>query len=127
MAPETIQVDPADTEQTAAALRAAGLRAPLDCDTPEQIAQWGQCFKLTTPQGTCAFVLRRKGSVLWIDGAGAIEGQGFTGPGLDLCMEIARQCGSSELAFETSRPGLVRASEAKGFQVAGYIMKAKVQ
>lgn len=126
MAPKTIQVAPADADKTAAALRAAGLRAPLDCDTPEQIAAHGDCFKLTTDQGTCAFVLRRKGSVLWIDGAGAIEGQGFTGPGLELCMEIARQCGCSELAFETSRPGLVRASEAKGFQVAGYIMKAKI-
>lgn len=127
MAPEAIQVTPADTEQTAVALRAAGLRAPLPCDTPEQIAAHGDCFKLTTDQGTCAFVLRRKGSVLWIDGAGAIEGQGFTGPGLDLCLEIARQSGCTELAFETARPGLVRASQAKGFEVAGYIMKAKVQ
>ncbi len=112
---------------TGEALRSAGLVAPLPCDTPEQIARHGNCFEMQTEQGRCAFVVRRKDDVLWIDGAGALEGQGFTGPGLELCKEIARQSNCKTLAFETARPGLVRAAQHHGFEVAGYIMKVQIE
>lgn len=122
-----IQVTPAARKATAEALARAGLTAPLCSDTPERIVAGGECFDLETASGRCAFVVRRDGPVLWIDGAGAVVGQGFTGPGLDLCKEIARQCGCTELAFETSRPGLVRMAREKGFEVVGYILKAQIQ
>lgn len=107
-------------------MRRAGLRAPLPCHTPESIAAGGDCFTMDTEHGQAAFVLRREGDVLWIDGAAAVVGQGHTAPGLKLCAEIARQVGAAYLAFETNRPGLVRLSEPLGFEVAGYILKTKV-
>ncbi len=126
MADAQVQVTPADPWATGAAMRQAGLEAPLPCDTPEQIAANGECFELQTESGRCAFVLRRRGEVLWIDGAGALTGQGFTQRGLELCKEIARQAGCSMLAFETNRRGLVRMSARQGFEVAGFVMKVKI-
>lgn len=117
---------PATRRATVQAMARAGLRAPLPCDTPEQIAAGGECFTMATDAGQLAFVLRRDGPVLWIDGAAAIAGDGHTGTGLQLAHEIARQAGCTHLAFETNRPGLVRQSKAHGFEVAGFILQSKV-
>ena len=107
-------------------MRRAGLRAPLACDTPEDIAAYGQCFELRTPQGVGVFVLRQQGAVLWVDGAGASSGEGLTAAGLALFDHIARQVGCTEIAFETTRAGLVRKSKQAGYALAGYIMKKAV-
>lgn len=107
-------------------MRAAGLRAPLECDTPEGIAAHGECFELRTPGGVGVFVLRRKGSVLWVDGAAATEGGGLTGPGLALMVQIARQTGCRKVAFETGRRGLVRLAKKQGARVAGVVMEMDV-
>lgn len=98
----------------------------MGCDTPEKIAANGQCFELQTEHGRCAFVVRKDEHVLWIDGAGALIGEGFTVRGLELCKEIARQAGCNELAFETGRRGLVRLAARQGFDLVGYVMKVKV-
>jgi hypothetical protein len=119
-------VSAAARRATVQAMHRAGLRAPLPCDTPERIAAGGQCFTMDTPTGQAVMVLRRDGDVLWIDGAAAVVGDGHTATGLQLCQEIARQAGCTWLAFETNRPGLVRAAEPLGFEVAGFIMKSKV-
>ena len=111
---------------TAEAMRRAGLSAPLPCDTPEQIAAGGECFTMETDRGAARFVLRKDGPVLWLDGAAAVHGDGNTRTGLQLCQEIARQAGCTWLAFETNRPGLVRAAEPLGFEVAGFILRSKV-
>lgn len=119
-----IEVQKIAASQAAAAMQAAGLLAPVDCDNAEQIAAGGECFALTTGSGACVFVLRVKGSVLWIDGAGATRpGQGITEAGLLLAEQIARRAGCDQIAFETARPGLVRKSKLQGFAVAGYIMR----
>lgn len=122
-----VKVDRAAPGATAAALRDADLRPPLACDSPEQIAAGGECFELTTTRGKSAFVLRRVGPVLWVDGAGRIEGDGQLELGLTLAKEIAAQCGCTEVAFETARTGLVKKGVQHGFEVAGYIMKAKIK
>lgn len=123
---QEVQVRPAEPEATAQALRQAGVQPPLACDSPEQIAAGGQCFEMQTPDGKSAFVLRRKGPVLWVDGAGVIEGTGQLARGLELAKEIARELGCTEVAFESNRIGLVRAAAMHGYQVAGFIVKAKV-
>ena len=107
-------------------MRAAGLRAPLDCDTPEGIAKHGQCFVLRTETGMGVFVVRKQGRVLWVDGGARVDGSGLTATGLELFEEIARQSECTEVAFETNRRGLVRASKKAGFEVAGYIIKKAV-
>lgn len=114
-------------EAAAQAMRAAGLRAPLPCDDAEQIAAHGQCFELRTESGVGVFVLRRKGDVLWIDGAGRIEGGGLTEPGIALIREVARRLGCRTVAFETARRGLVRRARKLGARVAGVIMEMDAQ
>jgi hypothetical protein len=122
---EVKEVTPADA---AATMRAAGLRAPLPCDTPEDIAAYGQCFQLRTGSGVGVFVLRKQAGVMWIDGAAArVRGTGLTEDGLALFDHIARAAGCTEIAFETNRRGLVRKSQQAGYAVAGYIMKKAVQ
>ena len=121
---EVKEVTAADAAQT---MRAAGLRAPLACDTPEDIAAYGKCFQLRTGTGVGVFVLRKQGGVMWVDGAGArVRGTGLTEDGLALFDAIARQAGCTEIAFETTRRGLVKKSEKAGYTVAGYIMKKAV-
>lgn len=121
---ETRQLAP---EQAAAAMRAAGLRAPLPCDTPEGIAANGQCFELRTERGACVFVLRVKAGVLWIDGAAITEGRGVMDDGFALAAQIARQAGCKKVAFETSRVGLVRKARAHGGRVVGVVMELDIQ
>lgn len=123
---EALAVQEIAASEAAAAMRAAGLRAPLACDTPEEIAAHGRCFELRTAEGVGVFVLRVQGGVLWVDGAGSRQGAGLTAAGLALFDHIARQAGCESIAFETVRPGLVRQSQKLGYQVAGYIMKKAV-
>lgn len=119
-----IEVSQVMSDRAGQALRAAGLRAPLASDTPEQIAAGGDCFSLRTEGGECVFVLRVEGETLWIDGAGATAGSaGMVAAGLQLADQIAMNAGCQEIAFETNRPGLVRESKKQGYEVVGYIMR----
>jgi hypothetical protein len=105
-------------------MHAAGLRPPVDCDTLDNIAAYGQCFALDTGRGACAFVLRKKGDVLWIDAAAATRpGAGVTEDGMQLAEAIARQTGCTQIAMETNRRGLLRKTQKNGYVVAGYILK----
>jgi hypothetical protein len=123
----SVEVKEITAADAAATMRAAGLAAPLACDTPEDIAAYGQCFQLRTGTGVGVFVLRKQGGVMWVDGAGArVRGTGLTEDGLALFDHIARQAGCTEIAFETTRPGLVKKSKLAGYTVAGYIMKKAV-
>lgn len=123
---EAVQVQEVTAADAAATMRAAGLAAPLPCDTPEQIAAFGQCFELRTPTGAAVFVARIKGGVLWIDGAGSRGGSGLTEVGLALFDRLAKQAGCTHVAFETRRVGLVKKSKSAGYRVAGFIMKKAV-
>lgn len=108
-------------------MHAAHLRAPLKCDTVEQIAQYGECFQLTTEQGGAVFVLRADKGVLWIDaGAATGKGQGITEAGLELAQVIAKQMKCNTVALETNRRGMVKKSKQCGFEIAGYILKKDV-
>lgn len=123
-----VEVKEVTAADAAATMRAAGLRAPLPCDTPEDIAAFGQCFQLRTGSGVGVFVLRKQAGVMWVDGAAArVRGSGLTEDGLALFDHVARQAGCTEIAFETNRRGLVRKAQQAGYVVAGYIMKKAVQ
>lgn len=107
-------------------MRQAGLQAPLACDTPERIARGGACFEMVNPSGKTTFVLRQRDGILWIDGAGSVQGDHQVHHGLNLVKEIAIQCGCKEVAFETARRGLVKQAARHGFEVVGFILKAKI-
>lgn len=108
-------------------MHAAGLNAPVDCDTLDAIAAHGQCFAIDTGRGACAAVLRIKGGVLWLDAAAATQpGQGVTADGLTLAEAIARKAGCTQIAMETNRRGLVRETKKAGYEIAGYILKKRL-
>jgi len=123
---QEITVTPVDFVTAGKAMRDAGLAAPLACDTPESIAYGGDCFEMVNPDGKTTFVLRRKDDILWIDGAGSVQGEHQVHHGLHLAKEIGQQCGCKEVAFETARRGLVRQAARHGFEVVGFILKAKI-
>lgn len=109
-------------------MHAAGLTPPVDCDTLEAIAAFGECFALDTGRGACAFVLRRQGDVLWIDAAAETrKGPGILEAGMQLAEQIARQTGCTQIAIETNRRGLVRKTQQNGYVVAGYILKKRLK
>lgn len=122
-----VQLQEVSQADAAQVMRGAGLRAPLPCHTPETIAANGACFELRTGTGVGVFVLRKEAGVMWVDGAGArVHSGGLTEAGLKEFERIARNLGCTEIAFETTRRGLVKKAEAAGYGVAGYIMKKAV-
>ena len=125
MAIEVTQISP---HQAAQAMTAAGLRAPLECDSAEGIAEHGQCFEFSSGGKTCAFVVRQKGEILLIDAAATNSSAGgMTAAGLALADTVANRMECTHIAFETNRRGLVRLAQKNGYQIAGYILKKAVK
>lgn len=100
---------------------------PRGIDTPESLTAAGVAFELKTATGGGVFVLERQGDVLWITAAAGKAADDLTDIGLQLIEETARQCGCTQVAFQTSRRGLVQKSERAGYQVAGWIIKKAIQ
>lgn len=100
---------------------------PAGISTPESLTAAGVPFELETGTGSGVFVLERHGDVLWVTAAAGKAADDLTDIGLQLIEETARQAGCSSVAFQTSRCGLVRKSERRGFEVSGWIMKKAVR
>lgn len=99
---------------------------PRGTSTPESMTAVGVPFELKTSTGGGIFVLERQGrqgEVLWVTAAAGHAADDLTEIGLALIEETGRQCGCSEVAFQTARRGLVRKAESAGYQVAGWILK----
>lgn len=124
MAP--VQLEEVSQAEAARVMRDAGLRVAFDFEGPEQLAEGGECFRLTTASGEGVFVLSRAGDVLWIAGAGSCGGEGLTEAGLAAIERAARGQGCSAVGFQTVRRGLVRRAERAGYEVVGYLMKKAV-
>lgn len=121
-----LQLEEVSQAEAARVMRDAGLRTAFGFHTAEQLAEGGECFRLTTADGSGVFVLSRAGDVLWIDGAGSCGGQGLTEAGLEVIERAARGQGCSAVGFQTMRRGLVRRAERAGFEVVGFLMKKAV-
>ncbi|MDR7095534.1 hypothetical protein [Hydrogenophaga laconesensis] len=96
---------------------------PAGTSTPESLTAAGVPFELKTATGGGVFVLERQGHVLWITAAAGKATDDLTELGFQLVEETARQCGCTEVGFQTSRRGLVHKSERHGYEVAGWIMR----
>lgn len=114
-------------DAAAQALRAAGLTDPAQQFTPESLAASGQAFQLTTAGGTGVFVAEKRGTHLWIHGAGGVQTKGLTAAGFEVIEALARQADCDFVAFETARPGLSRLAKKTGFKVSAMVMKKKVR
>lgn len=123
---ENIQVEEVSTAHLAAVLARMGVHDPRGVNTPADIAAGGTCMRFVTPTGSMAFVLRKDGAMLWVDGAASEAGEGLTAPGLALAEAIALQSGCTHVAFETNRPGLARLATRQGYRISGFILEKAV-
>uniref|UniRef100_UPI0035AE9A21 hypothetical protein n=1 Tax=Hylemonella sp. TaxID=2066020 RepID=UPI0035AE9A21 len=106
---------------------AACRRFSPDGTTPEQAAQRGDCYQLTTPGGQLVYSAAPMGDVYWVHAA-AGTGQGMTARGLAAIEYQARQFGCRTVAFLTIRKGLIRKALRLGYVFGvpvpdGYTMK----
>lgn len=121
-----IEVQEVSSTHLARLLERMGVHDPRGENTPADIAAGGVCMRFTTPTGSMAYVLRKDGALMWVDGAASEGGKGLTAPGLELAQAIAQQSGCTAVAFETNRPGLVKLAVRQGYRVTGYILEKAV-
>lgn len=120
---EKEKIRPVSREQAAAALQRVAALDPFGTETPEALAEAGNCFQFSTSDGGQSIVvLRVKGQHLYVQAA---EGNGTsaTREGLQMIEAIARASGLGAVAFQTRRPGLIRHAKAAGYRVAAVIME----
>ena len=112
------------------ALQGAALCDPVGIATAADLVRNGTPFALDCADGQAVFTARvehsERGAVLWIDGAQNLGPVGVLQVGLELAAEMARQSDCDAVAFETNRVGLVRAAQAHGYEIVGYVMKKAV-
>jgi hypothetical protein len=96
--------------------------------TLEALVQGGHCFELTSgAQARAVYILKAKGDQIWIEAAYGAGDVDWTALGLPLIERQARAAGAASIAFETRRPGLVRKSARRGYQVAAYVVRKDLQ
>lgn len=91
---------------------------PEGFETPQQAAQRGDCYQLTTPTGRLIYSASPQGNVYWIHGA-AGTGHDMTRRGLAAIEYQARQYGCRLVGFQTMRRGLVRRAADLGYRITG--------
>ena len=91
----------------------------------ETMARNGHCFVAAAGDDLAVYVLNESNGVTWIN---ACQGRGAV-PWREVLLPVIEQQakGCESVAFQTARPGLVRAAERQGYEVAGWIMKKKIQ
>lgn len=93
----------------------------------EALMRQGQCWKISE-QGvvTGALVTRADGRELWILAAAGRSDADLT----EIMVRHLEQTAAGRfdsIGFQTKRRGLVRKTQKHGFEVAGYIMRKKLQ
>ena len=120
---EKISLYPIEPDEAAHVLRAAGGIDPARLHTPESIAASGVCFALNTQAGRGVFVAEKRGSQLWIHGAGSTGSTGMIHDGMAVAEAMALQAGCDRVAFQTARPGLARIAKKRGYKIKGFILE----
>lgn len=116
-------INPAAAEK---AMNQAGLNDPLRGITPKTIAAAGQAFELTNENGTGVFVAEKRGAELWIHGAGSSKTTGLVLDGLAVVEALARASMCTLIAFQTTRPGLVRMAQKNGYRKRAIILEKSI-
>ena len=85
----------------------------------------GQCYAATTDGAQAVYVVKVCNGVAWVDackGAGAVDWSSALLPVIE-----AQAKGLFSVGFQTARPGLVRKAKKQGYEVAGWILRKKLQ
>lgn len=103
------------------------MRPPVGYYTVQQAVQGAICWQLQGERGQIVFSLRELPGVTWIDAA-AGDTEVAMLPELLACIEdMARKDYMTEMvAFQTVRPGLVKAAAKLGYEVKGWILGKRV-
>lgn len=103
----------------------AGMQG-ADGATPASVASAGQSFRARFDDGgELVFTIHDTPGGLWIDGAAGHAGDGspMAGRGLEYIEAIAHAGSCEGVAFTTSRRGLVKAAQGRGYRVKGWILE----
>lgn len=79
----------------------------------------GLCLEVSDSTGVAVVVVELINGVAWVNAAGGGGGANLSHT-LD---DVVAGLGASSVAFQTSRPGLVRRAHRRGFQTVGYILR----
>lgn len=104
----------------------ARLVDPARMATPDDIANGGECFRLQCGADSGVFVVKKKGSQLWVSGAAALASHGLAKVGMQAMDVIAAQSNCQTIGFQTSRRGLVRLAKKQGYKIAGFILEKRI-
>lgn len=123
---ETLHLSAIDSGMAALLLAGLGRLDPSGTTSGElhQLTASGQCFAATAGTGQAVYVVKVSNGVAWISackGDGPVKWQNVLLP------VIERQAkGCSAVAFQTKRRGLVKAAQAQGYEITGWILKKKL-
>lgn len=99
--------------------------------TPQALAascRAGQCGVIEDESGhRAAMVTTRANGVLWVQALAGDGPGGFIDTAHNVAEAICEEEGLHTIALQTARPGLRRALQARGFEVAGWIMRKRVK
>ena len=100
----------------------SGTTSAQDLDA---MAERGQCFAAESGDSSAAYVVRVINGVAWIIAA---KGDG-TAPWRKLLLPMieAQAAGCEAVGFQTARKGLVKAAQAQGYEITGWILRKRLQ
>lgn len=113
--------------QAEKAMKKAGLNDPARGMTPASIASSGHAFELKENGQTGTFVAEKRGPELWIHGAAGDKNMSTTGNIWNVLDKLAGALDCQHVAFQTSRPGLVKIARKHGYKIAAVILEKSVQ
>ena len=126
VAPQVIRATACAPEEVRALLEAMPAEKVGHADFAG-ILEAGQCFKVIDQAGATvgAYVLRAKGSEVWISAAAGRAGVDLTAGMFALIEQQSGQFDS--IGFQTKRRGLVKKAQRHGYEIAVYIMLNKTK
>ena len=123
---EEIKIRKISAALASAVMASAGLTDPDKGIDSQRIAETGENFELTTPEGVGVFTVRRLSNTLWVAGAGSEKSEGLLKHGLPIVEAMAKLEGLERVGFQTARPGLVRIAKRHGYRIAGIILEKRI-
>lgn len=102
--------------QAAEAMKKAGLEAGS-----------GHAFEFKESGQTGIFVAEKRGLDFWIHGAAGDKSMSLKGDSWNVFEKLAGALNCEHVAFETSRPGLVKIAKKRGYKIEAVILKKIVK
>lgn len=120
---ETLTLTQISASAAVQVLQGARLDDPAHRADLGELCAAGQCFELVGEGVRAVYVVQLQDGTAWVS---ALAGSGKT-PLIDAVMSLvdvqARDAGAQHIAFQTARPGLVKAAVKHGYSITGWILR----